>query len=230
MNKERLCEIDTALTSEYWQLSATDPVVVADQDDFPRKLGRVWEGSWTPLFTRSNEGINIQQQKCQKYTIIHVNCPRWDTRLSMTTALAALRWRWQTMLCVFRSSHSCVVRGQWTIILILSFSSNYSVCVRLCPKELDHWHYCLQYKSDAAADVKKMEKFVNNLMRSIYKENYRFLILLLCPPWWAFLTVYISGTWLARSTSRGLGGALGIFFAFGQTGRIFPIKCASIES
>ena len=41
MNKERLCEIDTALTSEYWQLSATDPVVVADQDDFPRKLGRV---------------------------------------------------------------------------------------------------------------------------------------------------------------------------------------------
>ena len=117
MNKERLCEIDTALTSEYWQLSATDPVVVADQDDFPRKLGRVWEGSWTPLFTRSNEGINIQQQKCQKYTIIHVNCPRWDTRLSMTTALAALRWRWQTMLCVFRSSHSCVVRGQWSIIL-----------------------------------------------------------------------------------------------------------------
>jgi len=32
---------------------------------------------------------------------------------------------------------------------------------------------CLQFKSDAAADVKKMEKFVNNLMRHMASKEHQ---------------------------------------------------------
>ena len=76
-------------------------------------------------------------------------------------------------------------------------------------------HCCnLQYKSDAAADVKKMEKFVNNLMRLVPDTNI--------PEWWTPSPV--SGTWQARSTSRGME----FFFAFGQTGKLFSINCPSL--
>jgi len=51
------------------------------------------------------------------------------------------------------------------------FTHQYNHSAGLLKMKMTNNHVCLQYKTDAAQDMKKMEKFINNLMRHMASKE-----------------------------------------------------------